>query len=107
MLLTYFGRVVQIGDRSGYAQDLVMSAGRQTWFVRARLEQVPARAVQLAHLPHLSAGHLAIGPLRRLAEPPFLPGPRGVDLLPHSSAVGSPRPCQQLLERNRRHLDVD
>ena len=84
-----------------------MGPGRQAGFVHARLQQVAAGRVELADLPDLPAGHLAVGLLRGAAEAGGLAGAGRVDLLGHRRAVGAARAGRQLLERHGGHFDVD
>ena len=100
------GTALQVGDGPGHAQDAVVRPRRQAQasiasFSRPFPASSRAQCCRICRLFICGVQPVAVGP-----EALPLHAPRPVDLLAHAGAGRAVGRGGQLLERHRRHLDV-
>ena len=98
---------VEIGDRPGNAENLVVCPGGKAQLGHRGLEQIVAFAGESTELAGLAVGHVGVVTGRRLDEAGRLPLPGGDHLLPHLVARRARRAAGKLAKRDRRDLDMN
>ena len=100
--------VVQVGDRPGHTEDLVVCPCGEPHLGHGPLQEIAAFVVQDAELAGLPMRHIGVVARRRFAEPRGLPLPRRGHHGPHLAARRAGRSAtRKFAEGHRRDFNVN